>query len=188
MNRTNLINYIIKKQGYKSYLEIGVGLGRNFHRVKCQEKVSVDPDEKANATYPVSSYVFFDRCVYSWDIIFIDGLHHAQQARQDIINSWKFLNEKGCLVIHDTNPDREEITHVPRDSKVWCGDVYKTIFQIDSPKFTLRDDHGVTVIRKDWGLKFSDKTVEWEGFDMFRETILKLVTWEEAIKIIDKWE
>lgn len=188
MNRTNLINYIIKKQGYKSYLEIGVGTGKNFRDVKCKEKASVDPDDKVNATYRMTSDDYFMRHTYGYDICFIDGLHHADQVRRDIENAWLRLDDGGCLILHDTNPDREEITHVPRDSKEWCGDVYKAIHQIDGPpKFTLKDDHGVTVIRKTGPLVMSDGVIEWDGFVMFREAILHLVTWEEAIKIIDEW-
>lgn len=194
MNRTDLINYIIKKQGYKSYLEIGIGTGKNFKAIECTKKLSIDPDPLAKAMVSNTSDYFFSwlgkgdkKQIY--DCIFIDGLHHADQVRKDIINAWECLNDGGCLVLHDTNPDREEITHVPRDSKEWCGDVYKAIHQIDGPpKFTLKDDHGVTVIRKTGPLVMSDGVIEWDGFVMFREVILHLVTWEEAIKIIDSWK
>lgn len=196
MNRTNLINYIIKKQGYKSYLEIGIGTGRNFKAIECEVKRGIDPEIPHTVNvYKCTSDVFFhdlfntDHINGEFDLIFIDGLHHADQVRRDIINAWECLNDGGCLVLHDTNPDREEITHVPRDSKEWTGDVYKAIHQIDGPpKFTLKDDHGVTVIRKTGPLVMSDGVIEWDGFVMFREAILHLVTWEEAIKIIDGWK
>lgn len=189
MNRTNLINYIIKKQGYHYYLEVGVGTGRNFKAIECLVKNSVDPDETTSAKFHCTSDWFFANHDFKYDLVFIDGLHHADQVRRDIINSWECLNEGGCLVIHDTNPDREEITHVPRDSKEWCGNVYQAIHQIDGPpKFTLKDDHGVTVIRKTGPLVMSDGVIEWDGFVMLREAILHLVTWEEAIKIIDGWK
>ena len=186
MNRTELINYIIKKQGYETYLEIGLGTGKNFAAITVKAKYSVDPSGLAD--FRMESDEFFKFYDKKWDIIFIDGLHHADQVRRDIINSWNCLNDGGCLVIHDTNPDREEITHVPRDSKEWTGDVYKAIHQIDGPpKFTLKDDHGVTVIRKTGDLVMSDGIIEWDGFVMFREVILNLVTAEEAIKIVDGW-
>lgn len=189
MNRTNLINYIIKKQGYKSYLEIGIGTGRHLESVACKFKEGVDPEVDHPLVAKMTSDEFFDPPKISqYDVIFIDGLHHADQVRRDIENSWRVLKDGGCLVIHDTNPDREEITHVPRDSKEWTGDVYKAIHQIDGPpKFTLKDDHGVTVIRKIGPLVMSEGVIEWEGFVMFREAILHLVTWDEAIKIIDGW-
>lgn len=196
MNRTDLINYraelinlVISKLKLKSYCEIGVAGGRNFAAINCRRKVGVDPDTSSKATVFKTSDDFFEHNTEMFDCFFLDGFHHAEQLRQDLINSWKFLNPYGVCFIHDTNPDREEITHVPRDSKEWCGDCYKAIHQIDGPpKFTLKDDHGVTVIRKTGPLVMSDGVIEWDGFIMFREVILHLVTWEEAIKIIDGWE
>jgi len=175
---------------------------RNFNKIDIPYKKSVDPDPKANASYCLTSDEYFESVIRRtstqcgmltgtserFDVIFIDGLHIADQVRKDIINSWACLNEGGVLILHDTNPDREEITRVPRETQEWCGDIYKAIHQIDGPpKFTLKDDHGVTVIRKTAPLVMSDGIIEWEGFDTFREVILHLVSWEEAIKIIDSW-
>lgn len=194
MTRTELINHIIKKRGYKSYLEIGVGTGKNFAAIKCEKKLSVDPDPKSKAMVSNTSDYFFDwlskgEKTRIYDLIFIDGLHHADQVRRDIINAYACLNEGGCLVIHDTNPDREEITKVPRETKEWCGSVYKAIYQISSPYFfTMQDDHGVTVIRKDGELKVNNYTIEWSDFDQDRQLILNLVTAEQAIKIVDEWK
>jgi len=189
MTRTELINYIIKKRGYRSYLEIGLQKAeRNFNKINAPIKKSVDPDPKAGASYCLTSDEYFSNSAAKWDVVFVDGLHHADQVRKDIINSWACLNDGGCLLLHDTNPNREEITRVPRETQEWTGDVYKAIYQIDGPpKFTLKDDHGVTVIRKTGPLVMSDGIIEWEGFDTFREVILHLVSGEEAIKIIDSW-
>lgn len=205
MNRTNLINYIIKKQGYETYLEIGYGTGKNFAAIDARYKVVVDPDPKndpmkvAQMTSDTFFYLLLNGKLHYLDAVaqkgkvfncvFVDGLHEADQVRRDIINAWECLTDGGALILHDTNPDREEITHVPRDSKEWCGDVYKAIHQVDGPpKFTLKDDHGVTVIRKTGPLVMSEGVIEWEGFDLMREAILHLVTWDEAIKIIDSWK
>lgn len=187
--RTDLINLIIKKQGYSTYLEIGYGSGQNFNSVDCEYKIVVDPDPNSKAIFSMTSDEFFEQYKRKFDIIFVDGLHHADQVKKDSINSWECLNDGGCLVIHDTNPSSEDRTHVPCDSSIWNGDVYKFIYQIDSPaKFTLEDDHGVTVVRKISPLIFNDGIIEWGGFEMFREAILHLVTWEEANKIIDGWK
>jgi len=124
-----------------------------------------------------------------YDLIFIDGLHHADQTKKDLINSWNHLNEGGVIIVHDTNPHSEKITHVPRDNREWCGDVYKTICQIDEPEFfTLKDDYGVTVIRKEGELRFKDDVITWGEFDRVRNKILNLKTWNEATKIIDSWD
>lgn len=40
--RTQLINFLISKYNFKSYLELGVADGQNFINVNCQEKTGVD--------------------------------------------------------------------------------------------------------------------------------------------------
>ncbi|HEX4839282.1 MAG TPA: hypothetical protein VFU89_02430 [Rhabdochlamydiaceae bacterium] len=57
--RTDLINYLIVKNGYKKYLEIGVADGENFRRINAPEKVGVDPSPAASATYRMTSDEFF---------------------------------------------------------------------------------------------------------------------------------
>ena len=124
-----------------------------------------------------------------FDCVFLDGLHHADQLKKDIKNAWYCLREGGCILIHDTNPHSESITHVPRDNREWCGNVYKTICQIDEPEiFTLNEDYGVTVIRKEGELKINDDVDDWAWFEEFRHGILNLKTWDECIKIIEGWE
>lgn len=121
MNRWDIINHLIKKNGYKSYLEIGYFKGWSFDNVHCEKKVAVDPSPSKNLThieapygstatsnedmtggtiYKITSDEFFnlgwvDR---KWDIIFIDGLHEAEQVLRDIGNSLRYLREGGTIV------------------------------------------------------------------------------------------
>lgn len=202
MKHTELINYVSGKIGAKYYLEIGVyNRAHNFDRINVENKIGVDPDEEALATFTLTSDdafelfktidVYYQNGVVAkrkFDLIFIDGLHHADQVRKDIINSWDCLNDGGCIILHDTNPHSESITHVPRDSREWCGNVYQAVCQVKNELFTLKDDYGVTVIRKTGELKLTDDIVSWEEFDLFRNDLLNLKSWDEAIKIIDGWE
>lgn len=194
---TELINVIAEKIKAKKYLEIGVfNPEHNLNRINVEIKISVDPNVEAGALYCCTSDEYFEKMERikshlssGHDIVFIDGLHHTDQVKKDLINSWKCLNEKGIILIHDTNPHSEHITHVPRDNREWCGDVYKTICQIETPDlFTLKDDYGVTVLRKTGELKLNDDAVTWEEFDLFRNDILNLKTWDECVKIIEGWE
>ena len=44
ITRTDIINYLIWKQGYRSYLEIGLDDPEpNFTKIRCELKESVDP-------------------------------------------------------------------------------------------------------------------------------------------------
>lgn len=44
MQRWDVINHLIKKNNYKSYLEIGYYKGWSFDRVECERKTAVDPN------------------------------------------------------------------------------------------------------------------------------------------------
>lgn len=208
MKHTELINAVAKKINAKSYLEIGVyNPEHNFDRIAVFSKMGIDPDPNVKASLTMTSDEFFynmfndidyrdlykdkdgntHSMTHKYDLIFIDGLHHADQVRKDIINSWACLNECGCLILHDTNPYSEHITHVPRDNREWTGNVYQSVAQVENEKFTLNDDYGVTVIRKTGELKLNDDVVTWEEFDMFRNDILNLKNWNEITKIIDSW-
>jgi len=44
MQRWDIINYLIKKNNYKSYLEIGYYKGWSFDQVQCDFKTAVDPN------------------------------------------------------------------------------------------------------------------------------------------------
>ncbi len=48
MTRYEIINILIARRGYKSYLEIGVDQGDCFNKVKCEKKVGVDPYDGSN--------------------------------------------------------------------------------------------------------------------------------------------
>lgn len=131
-NHTQLLNYLIKKHDLKSYLEIGVqSSANNFDLVNLKYKVGVDPEitpvnRIANiALVRKTSDEFFEINIDTFDLVFIDGLHHADQVKRDFENSLKCLDENGIILIHDVLPEIEDTTHVPRDSKVWHGDVYK---------------------------------------------------------------
>lgn len=117
MTRTDIINHLIKTRGYKSYLEIGVQQGANFNAIECEWKVGVDPDP---ASIPpeveqVGSWVIMEQreCLTSdqffkdniiigrtFDIGFVDGLHHSEQALRDIYNLSQILTPGGCRTLY----------------------------------------------------------------------------------------
>ena len=57
MKRNEIIQYLIDKKGYKSYLEIGVGGSNNFNKIKCKHKDGVDPNGRGN--FIMTSDLFF---------------------------------------------------------------------------------------------------------------------------------
>ena len=125
--RTELLNFLIKKIDAKKYLEIGVEYGSNFLNIECDYKIGVDPDCHAakSATHHIQSDEFFEKNVETFDLIFIDGLHHCDQVYLDITNSIKVLNPGGYIVCHDMNPMDERLQIVPRQQASWTGDCWK---------------------------------------------------------------
>lgn len=105
-NRSAILNFLIKKYGYLSYLEIGLFKGDTFKKIKCPLKHSVDIDsEYAQPTYLMSSDSFFSLYKNNkYDIIFIDGEHSEDQTTKDILNSLSVLNRGGTIVVHDCDP------------------------------------------------------------------------------------
>lgn len=195
-NHTDLLNLIAKKIKAESYLEIGVfNPDHNFNKINVPVKLSVDPDHDARAIICNTSDGYFERKDPNkkFDLIFIDGLHHADQVEKDIINSWNCLTPGGVIVLHDCNPPTEATTCVPRGKqREWCGNVYQTVSKIASPKFTVDFDYGCMVIRKykngEFDLLFDTSVqIDWVTFDRHRSELLNLISVEQTIKKIDEW-
>jgi hypothetical protein len=156
--RHEIINNLIRENGFKTYLEIGLGDGKHFANVKCEQKVGVDPMAAGMQSPELNVIVmesdeFFRYDNFKFDLIFIDGLHYADQVERDIVNSWNCLNKGGMILVHDIKPDNEEMTLIPRQTKQWVGDVYRTWygFRAKYPKVKtdyIEDPHGLGVIYK----------------------------------------
>jgi hypothetical protein len=125
ISRTDLINFLIQKNNLKSYLEIGIECGINFKNIICDNKIGVDPDTNSQANIFKTSDDFFSENNKKFDIIFIDGLHYAEQVYKDIINSLKFLEPNGFIICHDINPLEEYLQIIPRLQSAWTGDCWK---------------------------------------------------------------
>ena len=150
INRWDLIKRIIKEKKFNSYLEIGCDDDYSFSQIEVEKKIGVDPYSGGN--YKGTSDEFFLRNSECFDCIFIDGLHEYDQVYKDIINSLKFLNEGGIILLHDCLPPSIHQQAVPRYKKTWNGDVWKAIVNIrtnaDYDTVTCYIDHGVSIIRK----------------------------------------
>lgn len=192
MQRFDIINSFIQKNGYKSYLEIGVSNGLNFNKIKIQSKQSVDPAlgmyKDSHPTYKMTSDEFFEKHPdKKFDIIFIDGLHHSEQVDKDIDNSLKSLNDGGVIVLHDCNPTTKEIQLIPRETSIWLGDVWKSFVTFKENNksnyqcYVIDTDFGCGVIQNGkTGVSINlpdELTYEW--LDKNRKEALNLISIEE---------
>lgn len=191
MKRYDIIRHLIEKRGYKSYLEIGV-LGREtFDSLPTLDvKHSVDPN--GQAIFNVTSDEFFKtHCTQNYDIIFIDGLHLAEQVQRDIENSLTHLNEGGIIVVHDCLPSHEwEQLREGLSGKPWTGDVWKAFARLHITRKDLRmcvvdTDYGCGLIERDNGAwnYVPDHVVEytWDYFQKHRNTLMNVMTVEEFL-------
>lgn len=153
--RFDVINRMIKKYNFKSYLEIGVRRPNdNFNKIICENKTGVDPDPNANAAYVMTSDEFFKQNKdLKFDIIFIDGMHEAHQVYKDIKNGLAHLNPKGVIILHDCNPPCAERAIDFEDwngKDAWNGDCWKAFvkyrFESQYECYVVNDDTGCGII------------------------------------------
>ncbi len=148
--RWDLIQFLIDRYKFQNYLEIGCDKDQSFSRIKIKNKVGVDPI--SGGTIRTSSNNFFIKNKDTFDIIFIDGLHHYHQVLKDIDNSLNVLNNNGFILVHDCLPRSLAQQAVPRYRGSWQGDVWKAIVELRTKKnldiITSKIDFGVAVIKK----------------------------------------
>jgi hypothetical protein len=199
MNRIEIINKLIKKNDYKSYLEIGVkDPAYCFDLINCELKHGVDPGIESGhkVTFPITSDEFFIQNTQKYDIIFVDGLHLAEQSEKDILNSINFLNTNGTIVVHDCNPPdshhaREDYyDHSTPAGIHWNGTVWKSIIKLRSQLINIH----TSVVDVDWGVgiitlnRKNNPIHNWNtyySFDLFEKNknyFLNLISYEEFIK------
>lgn len=186
MLRTNIIQKLIDDNSYSNYLEIGLGLGKNFNDINIKNKVSVDPNTEYGAIHQMTSDEFFASNTDTYDIVLVDGLHHADQVLKDIENSLKIAD---VVVCHDMNPVKKEHQVIPFSGGHWNGDCWKALVQLrqtrsDIEVVTVNTDEGVSVITKTDNGKTLDNELEltWENFDRNREQWLNLITPEQFLQ------
>lgn len=188
MKRYDIINHFINKKGYTRFLEIGHATGEAFSQIECDVMHSVDPE--GHPSHKMTSDEFFEQNTEKYDIIFIDGLHHADQVEKDIRNSIEALNEGGTIVMHDCSPTDEKMQIVPRQQGVWTGDVWKAYVKFLANN---NDKYECFVIDSDWGCgvirEGSSKSIElpdeltYEWLERNRKQALNLISVQEFLEI-----
>lgn len=196
LERWEIINRIIKRYDFKNYLEIGVCDPRwCFDRIQCENKDSVDPGVEFSdnpVKYQMTSDEFFDTIPANkkWDVIFIDGLHLAQQVIKDVYNSLKHLSPNGFILLHDVNPPnvwmQRENYSIDGFNYPWNGTVWKAFYalRITRPDLSMccvDTDWGVGVIRRgDQILAPADNTFyDYNQFSKNRKEYLNLIPCSE---------
>ncbi|MHC5211254.1 MAG: class I SAM-dependent methyltransferase, partial [Planctomycetota bacterium] len=154
--RYDVINYFAhRRRRAVSYLEIGARNGRTLQRVRVRRRVGVDPEPRVELPgvkiHAQTSDDFFAGNEQTFDLVFVDGLHHADQVLRDTLNGLACLTPGGAVLLHDCNPLTEEAAARERTVKAWNGDVWKAVafFRQRHPEVFCRVldlDQGIGVI------------------------------------------
>jgi hypothetical protein len=199
MLRSDIINYLIERGTYNSYLEIGYGNGETFHKINIplENKVGIDeglgtPQGDPYVIRVTSDHYFaMSKAIggKKFDIIFIDGSHLCEDVEKDLENSLLFLNEGGAIVMHDCNPpnihyqERSQSPNVPG----WCGDTWKAFVKFRA----TRPDIEMCVVDTDYGcgvVKFGtqttldidvEKDLEYSNLEKNKAEWLNLISCED---------
>ena len=190
--RWHLIQFLIDKYKYSTYLEIGCDKDQSFSKIKIPHKVGVDPI--SGGSIRITSDNFYKTNKEKFDIIFIDGLHHYEQVIDDINNAIDILNDNGHILVHDCLPRTIAHQAVPRYRGSWNGDVWKSIVELrtktDLEVFTCEIDFGVGVIKKKintspLNIKISNfKNLKFKDYYNRNKEFMNIMTYEKTLKII----
>ena len=147
--RWDLIEHLDNKYKFSNYLEIGCNDDKLFSKIKIKNKIGIDPVIGGNMK--ITSDDFFMQNKLKFDCVFIDGLHIYDQVKRDIVNSSKFLNDNGFILVHDCLPRSVSSQAVPRYKLTWNGDVWKAIVDLRRDPnleiFTCLADEGISIIQ-----------------------------------------
>ena len=190
--RWDLIQFLINKYDYSTYLEIGCDKNQSFSKIKISHKVGVDPI--SGGTIRKTSDEFFKSNKEKFDIIFIDGLHHYEQVIVDINNALSVLNDNGHILVHDCLPRTIAHQAIPRYRGSWNGDVWKSIVELRTKKyldvFTCEIDFGVGIIQKRINsnlleLKIDNfKNLKFKDYYHRNKEFMNVISYSEALKKI----
>ena len=209
--RTEIINFLLSKNN-TNYLEIGVrNPDDNFNQIIAKNKYSVDPgvEFKSNpVNFKMTSDIFFQKLNNNeilnnnikFDVIFIDGLHLAEQVNRDISNSLNFIKDDGYIVLHDCNPPSEwharenfQYVHTPAHG-AWNGTTWKAFlkwrFNPDVNSCCIDSDWGVGIISKKQeigkNIESDNPFFEFNMLDKNRKQHLNLISFEAFKKLTFK--
>lgn len=184
LTRLEALNMIAGALGARTYLEIGVQRGLVFRVVNVDHKVGVDPDPRSAASIHRTSDAYFADLdpATRFDLIFIDGLHLAEQVEQDVVNALKHLSPGGVIMLHDCDPPTARSADRIMDPALWCGDVWRAWTRIRTfmpSTFTVDADLGLGVISPTEPIRPVPESREyptWADFYQNRADALGLVS------------
>ena len=185
MKRWELLNWFVARFGYQTYLEIGIdNPGRCFDLVKCRLRVGVDPRigqtvvADGREHYRQTSDEFFAREDRKFGLVFVDGLHLADQVVRDVDGALAHLAPNGTIVVHDCAPGSlAEALPERRAGLPWYGTVWHGWMRLRAARWNLHMrvlmvDRGCGIIRMGNQVLYGGPTNSWADFQAHRHEVL----------------
>ena len=154
--------------------------------------MGVDP--VSGGTVRKTSDQFFSNNDKYFDCVFIDGLHEYKQVQKDIINSLRFLNDGGIILLHDCLPNNFYEQAIPRCQWTWNGDVWKAIVESRKSKdidvYTCYADYGIGVIIKRPNRNLLDNldkdssSLNFHDYFHNHKNLMNIIEYEKLMEII----
>ncbi len=124
------------------YVEIGVFDGRSLALARPPTRaIGVDPSATASVPLHTETHIFAETSDTFFanrrleqllgrqavELSFIDGLHLFEQALKDFANLERYCARDAVVLIHDVVPLDEASQERTHATKLWMGDVWKTL-------------------------------------------------------------
>lgn len=162
------------------YVEIGIRKGESLALAKA-DSIGIDPEPdlpidllrpRMQLHQSTSDDFFFFAASSALsgrkiNLGFIDGMHLAEYALRDFMNLERHMATDGVIIIDDVLPNRPVQGERTRQSRVWCGDVWRIVPVLrqmrPDVRMTLLDTSpsGMLVIS---GLNPTDRTL-WDNYN-----------------------
>lgn len=187
-----------------TYLEVGVNQGKTFNALGAETKVAVDPRflfdyKEIAATVPGTSFHEITSDEYfgtiatretQFDVIYLDGLHTAEQTVRDLINAITLLSPQGVIVIDDvfpnsyaaSLPDRGDTRRVRKatgdTAGAWMGDVFRLVYFVETfcQQFsyaTVSNNHGQLVMWRQAREEVPARLIETVARKEYKDVLLE---------------
>lgn len=213
--RSEIINHLLKSVSKSKtiYLEIGVrNPEANYDKIHAAEKYGVDPGLEFVSNpvkFKLTSDKFFQQLQNGellqpdlrFDLVFVDGLHTAEQTWRDIENALKFLTPEGFVVLHDCNPPTEWHAREDFDCRLtpagnsWNGTTWKAYLRSrylpGVQSCCIDTDWGVGVLCRHQPLGQpaqpnlnNNRFYEYKVLDSHRAESLNLMTFEDLKRLV----
>ena len=135
----------------------------------------------------MTSDEFFKENNLFFDVIFIDGLHTYEQCSKDVINSIKFLNNDGIIILHDMLPRSKT-----EETQEFSGDVWKVAVDLSKSKnieFVIANvDQGVGLVKinenSTYERQYGIQDKNFEDYKNFYYKNLPTVNIEKALEFV----